>query len=118
MRMDTWKPDEKVEITSIFFKQIDRINMIMSERGFDIMQLAHAVDALECCTYFLKARKNKSKGKKYKPISKEDSTVAKVRNKTLQRNEMYEFIREKINEVMILLDNNDMLISTIFEGEA
>lgn len=114
--METWKPDEKVEITSIFFKQIDRINIIMSERSFDIMQLARAVDALDCNTNFLRNRRGK-RSKKAK-TEKSESAVKKATTKKLSKNEMYELARDKISETMVLLDNNDMLISTVYEGEA
>lgn len=112
---DSWKIDDKMDISLIFFKQVDRINIIMSERVFDIMQLARAVDALDSNTNFLKNKGKKKKKPKDEKV--EESAAAQVLSKRLRKEDMYELARERLSKTMQLLDNNDMLTKRVYEGE-
>ena len=112
--MAEWKIDDKVEVTMIFFKQMDRINIIMSERQFDIMQLARAVDALECNVRFLKLKRAK-KSKKKEPETVE-SAVALVKKKKVTAEQLYELARTRLSDSFQLLDDENMLTKTVFEG--
>jgi len=114
MSMAEWKISDKVDVTMIFFKQIDRINIIMSEQNFDLMQLARAVDALESNVMFLKLKRNKTE--KSKKAEKSESAVIKLKTKKMSAGEMYELAREKLSEAFILLDSEEMLTKNIYEA--
>lgn len=113
--MADWKISDKVDVTMIFFKQIDRVNIIMSEPNFNLMQLARAVDALESNVRFLKL-KRKKKSKK-KETDDTESTLSKLKTKKMTAAEMYDLAREKLSEAFVLLDGEEMLTRTIYSAE-
>lgn len=96
--MADWKFDERVDYSTLVFRHIDRILLILSQDRINYGQLNSAVDGLEVITLVLLPEKK-------------EADVSNGRN--LKPEESYRLALSMIAEAMRLLEARDLLTEKV-----